>query len=366
VLQSRPGDTFSRLLRGQVRLYQNEGEDALSDFNSVLAGDPSNVTALSGRAAAYHAVGEDDLALADSEVVLKRGKPDPELRLLRANIFRGQGKHELVTKEAELLMQENPTADFALVAAGKILSAEGKRDRAMDAMKQALALHPSSYIYLNRSQVRAPTDHAGRFADIEEALKLEPDSADALEMKASLLKFEGKYSDAIAAYDAAIAATPGSTLSMRRGRAIALYKSGRTAEAEKDLAKIRQESTKPVDLNNLCWDMAVVGILLESAAEDCREAIKLRPDSSVYKDSLGFALLRLGKLDDALQAYNEAIQASNLAASYMGRAFVYLRKGDTAHAATDREEALKRDPDTEAWFVEYGLKFPGRQIQASK
>lgn len=363
VLQSVPDNGYARLARAQARLEQGQSENALSDFNAVLAREPSNRDALSGRATAYHAVGEDDLALADTNSVLKEGKPDAPLRLLRANIFRHRGKHDLVVREAELLIEENPKSDFALVAAGKIFSAEGERSKAMDAMNRAIALHPYAYIYMNRSQVRAPTDYAGRMADVEEALKLEPNSADALEMKARLLMVRGKISDAIAAYDAALASDPADALNIRRERAVALYKDGKTAEAEKELVAIRAQSTKPQDLNSLCWDKATAGIMLESAVADCQEALRLRPDASNFKDSLGMALLRLGKLDEALRTYSEVIDKAHLAPSYMGRAFVYALKGDMQHAQADRAEALNRDRDVEAEFAEYGLVLSADQGQ---
>ena len=68
-------------------------------------------------------------------------------------------------------------------------------------------------------------------------------------------------------------------------------------------------------------------------------------------------LLRLGKLDEAVAAYSEAIAKGHPAASYMGRALAYLEKGDTARANADRAEALKRDPNIESRFAEYGLEF---------
>jgi tetratricopeptide (TPR) repeat protein len=357
-LAKDPDSIFAKVHRASSLLGQGKADEALKDLDDVLKSDASNSVALAARATAYRSLGQNDKALADIDAVVKQGRPAPELRLLRANIFRSMGKPDLVIREAELLMQENPDSDYALVAAGKIFSAAGKRDKALDAINRALAIHAYAYIYLNRSLVREPKDYAARFSDTEEALKLEPTNAEALAMKASLFTLQKKYSEAVAAYDAALAGSEGDKLDIRRGRAIALYKSGRITEAEKAFAEIKAQSKLAMDLNNLCWDEATSNILLNAAVEECRQAVKLAPNDPTYNDSLGMALLRLGKAEESLAVYSDAINKGRLAASYMGRAFAYLRKGDEARAKADRAEALERDPDIESRFAGYGLEFP--------
>jgi tetratricopeptide (TPR) repeat protein len=365
-LEKDPDNLFAKAHRASALIDLGKPNEALKDLDAMLKTDPSNTAALTARATAYRSLGENDKALADADAVVKQGKVPPQLRLLRANIFRSQGKSDLVVHEAELLVKENPDSDYALVAAGKIFSAAGQRDKAIAAIDRALTVHPYAYIYLNRSLVRSPKDYAARLADIDEALKLEPGNAEALGMKASLLRIRKNYSEAIAAYDAALAGSDGNDLDLRRGRAVALYETGKTVDAEKAFGDIRSRSKSATDLNNLCWDKATAGILLESAVQDCRDALKLRPDTSGYNDSLGLALLRLGKLDDALKTYTAAIDKSHIAGSYLGRALVYARKGDMTRAKADRAEALKRNPDIEAEFAEYGLAFPNPSGEAAK
>jgi tetratricopeptide (TPR) repeat protein len=356
-LAKDPDNIFAKIHRASSLIELGKTDEALNDLDDVLKADPSNRTALTARATAYRSLGQNDKALADSDAVVKQGNVSPQLRLLRANIFRSQGKPDLVVREADLLIKENPESDYALVAAGKIFSAAGQRDRALDAINRALTVHRYAYIYLNRSIVRPPKDYAARLADIEEALKLEPNNADALGMKASLMNQQKDYSRAVAAYDAAIAGSDGNDLDLLRGRAVALYKSGKTDEGTKAFEEIRARSKSARDLNNLCWDMATADILLDSAIGDCREAVKLAPGDATYKDSLGMVLLRLGRTDEAVAAYSEAIEKGHPAASYMGRALAYLKKGDSAHANADRAQALKRDPNIESRFAEYGLDF---------
>src|SRR5205814_1053368 len=128
-------------------------------------------------------------------------------------------------------------------------------------------------------------------------------------------------------------------------RAVLLYKAGRTAEAEKLFIDVRAKTTSAMELNNLCWIQATAGIRLDAAIQDCRDALKLSPDNGQYLDNLGMSLLKRGKLDEALTAYNQAVAKNTGAASLMGRAFVYARKSDRAHAHADADAARKLYPD---------------------
>jgi tetratricopeptide (TPR) repeat protein len=67
-------------------------------------------------------------------------------------------------------------------------------------------------------------------------------------------------------------------------------------------------------------------------------------------------LLKLGKLDEALDAYNQAIAKNEGASSLMGRAFVYLQKGDRARAEGDAAAARKLTPKIDETFAQYGLR----------
>jgi tetratricopeptide (TPR) repeat protein len=120
-----------------------------------------------------------------------------------------------------------------------------------------------------------------------------------------------------------------------------------------------------MELNELCWAKATADIMLDSALQDCEAALKLRPSEGRMLDSLGMVLLKLGRLDEALAAYNQAIAKRTGAASLMGRAFVYLRKGDRTRAEADAAAARKLVGDIEDTFSGYDLKFDQRSAGAT-
>jgi tetratricopeptide (TPR) repeat protein len=354
-------------LRARALLAEQKGEfqAAIAAYTTVLQGDPKNNFALGHRAICEHAAGQDEAALADSAEALKGNPAWMDLRVLRANILYLKGKTDAVADEAGLLMEQNPTSDYAFVGAGKIYARIGEHDKSMKAFDRALAIKPQAYIYVNRAQARPFTDKAGRLADLDAALKLEPDNPDALAEKAEEFASSGDYKAALQLYDRVLKTQANSPYYNLR-RAVLLFKSGSTPEARTLLAEQRNQAKSANDFNSLCWAKATAGILLEEALEDCHEALKRAPGTGGYIDSLALVELRLGKIDEAIADYGRAIAKGSGAASYMGRALAYARKGDKSRADADLAQALKLDSDEQTRFEEFGLKMDGPSPAAAK
>jgi len=348
------------VLSANAMIAEGKGDFAacIDGYSKFLERQPAGGYALAHRAKCESAIGNQAAALTDSEAALKLNPGWVDMRLLRANIFMLQGKRDLVAAEAEALTKENPKSDYAWVGAARTYAALGQLDRAMKAFDRALAIKPSVLVYINRAQVRPRTDVRGRASDLDAALKLEPNNPDALKEKAQLLSNAGDYKGALALLDQ-IKPDPRDPypLYSKLQRGIILYKAGQTTEAEKLITDLQSTAKGAMDLNNLCYSEATAGIMLEAALEDCRQALKLTPGSGAYLDSLGMVLLKLGKLDEALSAYNQAVAKGEGAASLMGRAFVYLKKGDRAHAQADAAAARKLSATIDDTFAGYGLKF---------
>jgi tetratricopeptide (TPR) repeat protein len=354
--------TNSVALRAQALMAEFKGEcdKAVDFYTRSLASQPGRSFNIGHRAMCEANLSRYDSALADSALALKDDPTWLDLHFLRASVFTRQGKKDLAAAEAEAVTAKDPTSDYAWVGAGMTYAALGQRDRAMKALDHALAIKPAAYIYIDRAAVREKSDTDGRLADLDSALKLEPNNPAGLQAKAQLLSEKGDYKGALAWLDR-VKLDPKTNKFvanfMQEQRAILMYKAGQTADAEKLFAELKNKNPEAVELNNLCYDQATAGIRLEDALEDCRAALKVSPDDGAYLDSLGMVLLKLGKLDEALSAYNEAVAKGEGAASLMGRAFVYLRKGDKTHAEADAEAARKLSPDIDDTFAQYGLTF---------
>jgi tetratricopeptide (TPR) repeat protein len=343
--------------KGLMAQQLGNWKEAVEAYTAALLLDPKSTFSFGHRAEAYRASGDDKLALADSETALKLEPNSASMRLLRANIYLAQGKPDLAAKEADELRKTNPGSSYDLVAAGNIYAKASHQRESQEAYQQALAIKPEAFIYLNRGMNRPLSDRAGRDADIDLALKLEPSNADALMAKAEELRNAGELKGALSYYERAIKAGLTDPF-VRTQAAVVAFRLGREEEAKANLGQIRKEATAAQQFNNLCWAKATAGILLESALDDCREALKLSPDNGAYLDSLGMVLLRLGRDDEAIAAYDGAIGKNIGAVSLLGRAIAHARRGEAAKAAADRAEALRKDPDIEARFKTFGLSLP--------
>ena len=350
-----PDNSVVLRARGLMAELKGDYAEAITLYTQSLAQEPGNIFTLGHRAVCEFATSKNDEGLADSAEAVKQDPSLMDLRLMRANALLRQGKRDLVAGEADALVRDNPNADFAFVAAAKIYAKLGQTPKAMRALDRALAIKPAAYIYMNRADVRPKSDVAARMADLDLALKLEPNNVEALVAKADLLQDKGDNSGALALLQNVTTKTPDDRVEIERFTL--LHKLGRTEDERKYLAALRSSATTDIQLNNICWAKATHGIMLESALQDCRDAIKLNPENGAVYDSLGMVLLKLGKLDEALEAYNQAIAKRTGADSLMGRAFVYLHKGDTAHALLDAAAARTAFPKIDETFAGYDLKF---------
>jgi Flp pilus assembly protein TadD len=75
-----------------------------------------------------------------------------------------------------------------------------------------------------------------------------------------------------------------------------------------------------------------------------RKATEVNPRNPVGHHKLGDSLMQTGKLDDAAQAYQQAIDLTGYAPAFMGMARVLERKGQIAKAISTLEAAMEQHP----------------------
>lgn len=342
--------------RGLLAQRKDMPKEAVIAYTAAIEVEPRNSFAIGHRAEANRAAGNDEAALQDAAAALKLMPQWIDLNLLRANIFRGQGKLDEVLQEAVTMETANPDNAYAHVAAANLFHALHKDEEAMKAYDRALAIEPEAYVYLNRSLIRPKSDVAGRRADLEAALKLEPTNSDVLDGKASLQADTGDFVSAIATLSSALEKTPKDAGRLTR-RGIAYFRSGDVKRAEIDFADARAKATEAGTLNLICWSKATEGVGLESALADCNAALGKMPDKAAFLDSRGLVLLRLGRLDDAIADYDKAVvQNPKSSSSLFGRAVAWARKGNKEKSDADVAAALKINPDIRKTFEDYGVK----------
>lgn len=244
-----PADQAAALGQGLAAYGQGKYDEAIVSLSVALRLDPADTTALSARGAAYYQLGRWDRSLADYRALrtaAPEGATGPfgELRAL-TRLDRGDEAHALIASR----LADDPTDDVALRALVRLAKRAGKPDEALPALDAALEAAPGAANLLSlRGQLRASLgDAAGArsdFAamrdigagdpvmlnnvcwaqaleafDLEQALvdcdaALSAGEAAFIDSRAMVLLQMGRYDEARADYERALAAAPDQTSSI--------------------------------------------------------------------------------------------------------------------------------------------------------
>ena len=351
-----PDAAFLHRVRAIIADRRSDDATELAEFSRSLELEPGNAFALRFRARIHEHMGNHAAALADADAYIAAHPRDSYGHVLKADLLIGQNERALAEAEADLLMRQFPEDTEPLVSAARIYSLLARRDRALLAMNKAISHDPRSFRYLAlRARIRRWDDFAGRRADSEAALALDPGNNDII-TDLGLLDFrERKWGDAIARFSAVLAREP-RDFGLLAYRALGHLNAGDRALAERDFRTALAAASGAGDFSLICGVFAHEGAGLDWGMEACNRAVQLDGDESFYRANRGLLELRLGRLDAALADYNAAVAADERRADgYYGRALVRYRRGDRQGAEADRRQALAIDPAVAEPFDEYGF-----------
>ncbi len=138
-----------------------------------------------------------------------------------------------------------------------------------------------------------------------------PDNAESYYQQGNALREQGKFAEAIAAYNQAIQLKP-------------------------DLAEAyNNRGSSKADLEDK-----------KAAIEDYNQAIKLKPDFALAYSNRGLTHYELGDAKTAIEDYNQAIKLKpDLALAYSNRGYAHYKLGNTQAALEDLNQAIKLKPD---------------------
>lgn len=201
----RPHEYAGWYHRGLLRLDRHDHAGALDDFSAVLRCWPQCVSALVNRALAWHGCGETARAIEDLSLALERGAPETRIWLLRSKYRRKLGDAAGAEADYAEWLRRTPTDELSWVTRGTMRIATDPRGAKAD-LEQGLRLNPNSRTALqNLAHVLAEqlNDRDGAVAAIDAALGLSPDDSVLLGSRAVLLARMGRNEAALADAEAA-------------------------------------------------------------------------------------------------------------------------------------------------------------------
>jgi tetratricopeptide (TPR) repeat protein len=114
-----------------------------------------------------------------------------------------------------------------------------------------------------------------------------------------------------------------------------------------------------------CWAGVIVGRQLLQALSDCDDALRVRPQYPKALDMQGYAYLKLGQADYAVQSFNAALKIDpKLATSLYGRGLAKIMNEDVLGADVDILEATAIRINVADGLAPVGIKLVAQNIQS--
>lgn len=268
-----PENFSAWFVRGTAHLGLEQNELAAVCFGACVALRPDFAPAWLNRGVAFSRMRFYPAAREDFDRTLELDPGLAETYFLRAGVrhmtedFRGEADD----LSAALASGVSPVRAHFLRA--------GARDRLNDKAGAAadreagLKATPADELsWVARGEVRKHADAAGALADAEEALRVNPMSIPAMQLKAHLLaEYLNRPADALAVLDRAVGFYP-DYVRARAGRAVLLARAGKRDEALRDAKDALLRDTRPPNLFQLG---SVYALTARTHPEDKPEAYRL-------------------------------------------------------------------------------------------
>lgn len=335
IVRRDPHDIDAAVLAGEIELLAKDNAKAVEAWKRAVQIDHGSPRTLFGLARALLASGDEKGALEQADAVLKLSPNHVGARILYARaIWAAKGDEATAMKMLG-----------AIIAPGPVLDAASPSER-VDALTQLGRLH------IARSRITEAERVLG------DALKLDPKAGAALAGLGEVYYREGRFTDALARFEAGIQADPDG-VSAKIGAAKTKIALERLQDAKDMLKKLRD--ARPNDVEVAFWLGRAEELLGDKTAAEAEyaEAIKVggsRPEVVEPYVALSQLLAATGRAADAEAKLAEARQKlPDSAAIHKALGDVDLTAGRYDDAKNEFELARKLDPGDLAAVFKLGV-----------
>jgi protein O-GlcNAc transferase len=311
----------ARLLLGSILMEDCDRAGSLANLTEAVRLRPRSGEAHNALGEAYNAFGEPRPARAEFEraTALEPGHAQAHVNLAALLLQEGDAKAATPHLDAAIrLLGRKPDAAYPRYLRAKIALDRRDPASARPDLEQAVALRPDfaeAWSDLGEA-LKALSDDDGALAAFRKAVALSPDDAVAQTRLGLKLLDAGDAHQAAAHLGTAVRLDP-KNQSALNALQLALRRDGRAAEADQVKQRLTlllqerdqadQNLVTAIELNNRGAELEKGGDLA-AAAGKYRAALDLFPEHNGIRTNLAVALLKLGQWDEGLAQMREALR----------------------------------------------------------
>lgn len=209
-LRRDPKNVAALLTRAVVQLIKNRPAQGLADANNAVALDPRNCNAIEQRAMIYCSLQKSDEALRDIDRALELGSRWVMLYVSRGMIYLKKGELERAQVEMEHALKIDPRSVQALSYLAAIHMLRSNPEKAFAAANRAIEIDPEyGEAYAARATINRSIGHLKEaLEDLDKFVSLDPTDANAVSNRAICKIDMGDHRSALADVERAIRLNP--------------------------------------------------------------------------------------------------------------------------------------------------------------
>jgi len=319
----------------------------------MLSAEPPTLDKLGIDVLAYIATRSNKLEkLIPVQRLALKQNPSPRAYLELTKALLGAGKFEEGATALEELMAKYPEEKNArqYVFLSRVRLAAKQNDAALEAIQQALKLDPNdAEAQLTLCRLYAQAGKMDRAIEVAKAaLKNAPATPEFNQLLGGLLTQVGKEDEAMVHYQSLLEKFPKDEAIVRLARSglsVIYVNRGDFAKGEAELEALLERDPEDAGVNNdLGYLYADQGKHLEKAEAMIRKAIQEEPENPAYLDSLGWVLFKRGKAKEAVEYLEKAVAqpagTDSTIQEHLGDVYFQLQQPDKAKAAWKAAETV--------------------------
>jgi putative PEP-CTERM system TPR-repeat lipoprotein len=304
-IKKAPADIRLLEAKGRILLANKKFKEALATFEAIER--LNHQLGFGYLVDTYLTKGDHAKAVEMMQTEIMNNPTNLALRVELSRFYLLKGDKTKAMESARDIIRKNPDSPAGYLALAMVYESSNKVDKAIEALRSASKIkNPGLNIMLGNLYIREK-NYTAALDQYSQAEKMIPGSDQVLFQKGSVLYAMGKKKDAVDEYQKVLRLSPNHTMA----------------------------------LNNLAYLYAEEKRNLSQALMYATRAFMLAPQNDLIRDTLGYVLLKNGKVDQGMRMLKKASESSPKNPSICYHlAIAYKERGDSDKAVVHLQKAV--------------------------